>query len=158
MCVVHTLRCALETGRGGGWLELFRSTSMPLLAGSTMRWFTSSTLWELEVLCCLCWLTQFLSNYSQYVVVDGCRSKLVNVVSRLRSASGKCLGPAVVPPVHRGTFLTVENCYVDDSTFGSCCHPQVRELLSQSHWIVIWIGLVCGVTCWEWYWMRVRLW
>ena len=26
-------------------------------------------------------LTQFLSNQSQYVVVDGCRSKLVNVVS-----------------------------------------------------------------------------
>ena len=26
-------------------------------------------------------LTQFLSNRSQYVVVDGCRSKLVNVVS-----------------------------------------------------------------------------
>ena len=25
-------------------------------------------------------LTQFLSNRSQYVVVDGCRSKLVNVV------------------------------------------------------------------------------
>ena len=27
-------------------------------------------------------LTQFLSNRSQYVVVDGCRSKLVNVVSQ----------------------------------------------------------------------------
>ena len=26
-------------------------------------------------------LTQFLSNWSQYVVVDGCHSKLVNVVS-----------------------------------------------------------------------------
>ena len=26
-------------------------------------------------------LTQFLSNQSQYVVVDGCRSKLVNIVS-----------------------------------------------------------------------------
>ena len=31
-------------------------------------------------------LTQFLSNQSQYVVVDGCRSKLVNMVER------KCLG------------------------------------------------------------------
>ena len=41
-------------------------------------------------------LTQFLSNQSLYVVVDGCRSKLVNVV---RGASGKCFGPAVVPLV-----------------------------------------------------------
>ena len=34
-------------------------------------------------------VTQFLSNRSQYVVVDGCRSKLVNVVS---GVSEKCFG------------------------------------------------------------------
>ena len=28
-------------------------------------------------------LTQFLSNQSQYVLVDGCRSKLVNMVSEV---------------------------------------------------------------------------
>ena len=32
-------------------------------------------------------LTQFFSNQSQYVVVDGCRSKLVNVVSGLPQGS-----------------------------------------------------------------------
>ena len=32
-------------------------------------------------------LTQFLSNRSQYVVVDGCRSKLVNVVSGVPQGS-----------------------------------------------------------------------
>ena len=31
-------------------------------------------------------LTQFLSNRSQHVMVDGCRSKLVNVVSRVPQA------------------------------------------------------------------------
>ena len=31
--------------------------------------------------------TQFLSNRSQYVVVDGCRSKLANVVSGVRQGS-----------------------------------------------------------------------
>ena len=36
-------------------------------------------------------LTQFLSNRSQYVLVDGCRSKLVNVVSGM--TQGSILGP-----------------------------------------------------------------
>ena len=36
-------------------------------------------------------LTQFLSNRSQQVMVDGCRSKLVNVVSGLQH--GSVLGP-----------------------------------------------------------------
>ena len=37
-------------------------------------------------------LTQFLSNRSQYVVVDGCRSKLVNVVTEVpqESVLGRC--------------------------------------------------------------------
>ena len=34
-------------------------------------------------------LTQFLFNLSQHVVVDGCRSKLVNVVSRVIHCSVK---------------------------------------------------------------------
>ena len=36
-------------------------------------------------------LTQFLSNRSQQVMVDGCQSKLLNVVSGLRQ--GSALGP-----------------------------------------------------------------
>ena len=40
--------------RWGRRLELFRSTSVPLLTGSTIRGFSSSSvLWELEVQCCL---------------------------------------------------------------------------------------------------------
>ena len=49
-------------------------------------------------------LTQFLSNRSQYVLVDGCRSKLVNVVSGVPQL-GQCFGPVVVPSVHLGTFF-----------------------------------------------------
>ena len=36
-------------------------------------------------------LTQFLSNRSQHVIVDGCLSKLINVVSVV--PKGKSLGP-----------------------------------------------------------------
>ena len=36
-------------------------------------------------------LKQFLSNRSQYVVVDGCRSKLINMVSGV--PQGSVLGP-----------------------------------------------------------------
>ena len=39
-------------------------------------------------------LTQFLSNWSQYVVVDGCRMKLTNVVSGMPQSS--ILGPLLL--------------------------------------------------------------
>ena len=47
-------------------------------------------------------LTQFLSNRSQHVMEDGCRSKLIDVV---RSAAGPCFGPVIVPPVDFGAFF-----------------------------------------------------
>ena len=43
-------------------------------------------------------LTQFYSNRSQHVMVDGCWSKLVNVVSGVPHGSGFC-------PVHFGAFF-----------------------------------------------------
>ena len=48
-------------------------------------------------------LTQFLSNRSQYVVVDGCCCKLVNVVSGV--PQGSILGPKLIPLVHFRAFL-----------------------------------------------------
>ena len=39
--------------------------------------------WELVGCCVMYFLTIFLSNQSQYVMLDGCMSKLVNVVSRV---------------------------------------------------------------------------
>ena len=47
-------------------------------------------------------LTQFLSNRSQHVMVDGHQSKLVNVV---RSIAGQCFRPVIVPLVHFGTVF-----------------------------------------------------
>ena len=47
-------------------------------------------------------LTQLLSNRSQQVMVDGCRSKLVNVVSGVPQGS---VWAVIVPPVHFGAFF-----------------------------------------------------
>ena len=62
-------------------------------------------------------LTQFLSNLSQYVVVDVCRSKLVNLVSGVPQGSG--LDPQLFLLYTVELFSIVENKlygYVDDST------------------------------------------
>ena len=61
-------------------------------------------------------LTQFLSNGSQHVMVDGCQSELVNVVAEVLR---QCFRPVIVPPVHFRAFSILENKpigYVDDST------------------------------------------
>ena len=48
-------------------------------------------------------LTQFLSYQSQHVMVDGCRSKLVNVVSGV--PQGSDFLPVIVPSVHFAAFF-----------------------------------------------------
>ena len=62
-------------------------------------------------------LTQFLSNQSQQVMVDGCRRKLLNVVSGLPQAS--VLSPLLFLLYTSGLFSILENKligYADDST------------------------------------------
>ena len=68
-------------------------------------------------------LTQILSNQSQQVMADGCRSKLVNVVSGV--PQGSVLGPLLVLLYTSELFSILENKligYADHSTlmaFGS---------------------------------------
>ena len=62
-------------------------------------------------------LTQFLSNQSQFVLVDGCRSKLVNVVSGV--PQGTVFGPLLFLLYTSELFSILENKligYADDST------------------------------------------
>ena len=62
-------------------------------------------------------LTQFLSNRSQQVMVDGCQSKLVNVVSGV--PQGSALGPLLFLLYTSELFSILENKligYADDST------------------------------------------
>ena len=79
-------------------------------------------------------LTQFLSNRSQYVVVDGCRNKLVNVVSGVHQ--GSVLGPLLFLLYTAELFSVVENklySYADDSTLVAVVpSPGVRVAVSES--------------------------
>ena len=72
-------------------------------------------------------LTQFLSNRSQYAVVDGCRSKLVNEVSGV--PQGSVLGPKLFLFYTAELFSIVVNKlygYADDSTLVAVVPSLVR--------------------------------
>ena len=127
VCHIHC-RVHWRVGRRPG---LCRSTSVLLLIRSTIREFSiGSALWVSEVLCCLyrhssylidhslfrgmdklcsvgiggsvlSILTQFLSNRSQQVMVDGCRNKLVNVSG---VPQGSVLGPSCSSCTRRSFF------------------------------------------------------
>ena len=77
-------------------------------------------------------LTQFLSNQSQYVLVDGCRSKLVNVVSGV--LQGSVLGPLLFLLYTSELFSILENKLIgcaDDSTLMAVV-PSSGALVVQS--------------------------
>ena len=79
-------------------------------------------------------LTEFLSNRSQHVMVDGCRSKLVNVVSGV--PQGSVLGPLLLLLYTSELFSILENKligYADDSTLIVVVpSPGVRVTVAES--------------------------
>ena len=81
-------------------------------------------------------LTQFLSNRSQYVLVDGCRSKLVNVVSGV--PKGSVLGPLLFLLYTSELFSILENRligYADDSTLIAVVpSPDAHVAVAESPW------------------------
>ena len=92
-------------------------------------------------------LTQFPSNRSQQVMVDGCRSILVNVVSGVQQ--GSVLGPFLFLLFTSELFSILENKligYADDSTLMAIVpSPGVRVAVEESL-IRDLAGLVSGVT------------
>ena len=104
------------------------------LTGSTIRGFSSwSVLWEF-LGSVLPVLTHFLSNRSQYVVVDGCRTKLVIMVSGV--PQGSVLGRQLFLLYTAEIFSIVENKlygYADYSTWVAVVpSPGERVAVSQS--------------------------
>ena len=79
-------------------------------------------------------LTEFLLSQSQQVMVDGCRSKLVNVVSGV--PQGSVLGPLLFLLYNSDLFSILENKlngYADDSTLMAVVpSPGVRVAVAES--------------------------
>ena len=79
-------------------------------------------------------LTQFLSNQSQQVMVDGCRSKLVNVVSGV--GQGSVLGLLLFLLYTSELFPILENkliVYADDSTLMAVVpSPDIKVAVAES--------------------------
>ena len=88
LCVAHTLQNALEMEQEARIVQINFSAAFDRVNHQGILFKLCSVGVERSVLSVL---TQFLANRSQYVVVDGCRSKLVNVVSGV--LQGSVLGP-----------------------------------------------------------------
>ena len=83
LCVSHTLQSALESGQEVRIVLIDFSAAFDWVNHQGILYRLSSVGIGGSVLFVL---TQFLSNRSQFVLVDGCRSKLVNVVSGVPQA------------------------------------------------------------------------
>ena len=112
----HTLQSELESWHEDGIVQIFFSAAFDRINHQ-------------GILCELCsvgiggyvlsLLTQFLLTRSQHVMVDGCRSKLVNIVSGV--PQGSALGPLLYLLYTSELFSILENKimigYDDNSTF-----------------------------------------
>ena len=91
-CPVH---CKVHNWRVDNRLGSCRLISVLPLIGLTISAFSIGSACSVGIgSYVLSILTQFLSNRSQHVMVDGCRSKLVDVVSRV--PQGSVLGPLLL--------------------------------------------------------------
>ena len=84
LCVSHTLQSALESRQEARIVRIDFSAAFDRVNHQGILYKLSSMGIGGSVLSVL---TQFLSNRSQYVLVNGCRSKLVNVVSGVPQGS-----------------------------------------------------------------------
>ena len=125
LCVSHTLQSALESGQEATIVQIDFSAVFDRVKHQGILYRLSSVGIAGSVLSVL---TQFLSNRSQFVLVVGCRSKLVNVVSGV--PQGSVLGPLLFLLYTSELFSILENKligYVDDST-----SPGARVTVAES--------------------------
>ena len=131
LCMPHTLQSALESGKEARIVKIDFSAAIDRV----------NHLGILYKLCpvdiggsVLSILTQFLSNRSQQVMVDGCQSKLVNVASGVQQVS--VMGPLLFLLYTSELFSILENKligYADDSTLMAVVpSPGIRVAVAES--------------------------
>ena len=118
LCVSHTLQSALESGQEAWIVQIDFSVAFDRVNRLGILYKLCSVGIGGSVLSIL---TQFLSNRSQQVMVDGCRSKLVDVVSGV--PDGSVLGPLLFLLYTSELFYILKNKLIgyaaDD--FDGCC-------------------------------------
>ena len=126
LCVSHTLQSALESGQEARILQIDFSTAFDRVNRLGTLYKLSSVSIGGSVMSIL---TQFLSNRSQQVMVDGCRRNLINVVSGVRQ--GTVLGRLLFLLYTSELYSILENKligYADDSTSMAVVPSQASEL------------------------------
>ena len=114
LCMSHTLQSVLESEQEARIVQIDFSAAFDRVSHLGILYMLCSVGVGGSVLSIL---TQFLSNRSQHVMVDGCWSKLVNVVSGVPRRS--VLGPLLFLLYTSKLFYILENKligYADDST------------------------------------------
>ena len=114
LCVAHTLQSAFEMGQEATIVQIDFSAAFDRINHQGIVFKLYSVGVGISVLSVL---TQFLSNRSQYVVVDGCCSKRVKVVSGV--PQGSVFRPQLFLLYTAELFSIAENKlygYADDST------------------------------------------
>ena len=131
LCVSHTLQSELESGQEARIVQIDFSAAIDKVNHLGIHYKLCSLGVGGSVLPIL---TQFLSNRSQHVMVDGCWSKLVNVVAGV--PRGSVLGPLLHLLCTSELFSILENKligYADDSTLMAVVpSPGVRVAVAES--------------------------
>ena len=130
LCVSHTLQSALDSGQEARMVQIDFSAAFDRVNHQGIMYKLCSVGIGGSVLSIL---TQFQSDRSQHVMVDGCRSKLVNVVSGV--LLGSVLGPLLFLLYTSEISSILENkliSYADDSTSAVVPSPGLRVAVAES--------------------------
>ena len=131
LCVSHTLQSALECGQEARIVQIDFSAAFDRINHLGILYKLCSVGIVGSVLSIF---TQFLSNRSQQVMVDGCRSKLVNVVSGVPQGSDLC--PLLFLLHTSELFSILENKLISDADNSTSMavvpSPGVRNALAES--------------------------